>query len=769
LKQLSSDKDPKKKKDKDEAEKLRKTEMFQVFKKLLSKKNLGMELLKNSNGNSANGSRQGNLILKKISLTDSIMEYYKTYCDRDYKNCRKKLTAEEMQLESKAGHLDVKNENWTIGNGSPQLALSLIKLVVTTPLDEKFEFAISGLNEYEYKGFYKGDPLDYKRIFIFFDITNEVPNLTKFKYEIYYKDSLVRGPYNFSSNVKDPMAKPKMVSIGYHDTSIFGQTAIDKLSSFHYDLLLMPGNMGIEAHQNNFKNIENYFDAMEKNLTRAPVMMMPGENEKIDNFAMFGSKFQTLNLRTHIAMDVYQCYINNISIYFLNLSKVVNSAYRFAQVYEGFQELLQNIISTEKKTNRTPKWRVLVTNEPIFCSGVSLDNQKCMKNIFLLKPFHDLARAFGIEIFLSGGTSYYERLELPDFQEVREKRKENKITEAEKIQNENIMKAWNRTNESSMDVRPKEEENDETHLIQEDSENGSQIKKRRLEARRIDDEEENSLSHENLEDMENKLYLDALNEDIRESNAYSNVTANQSDSKYKKSKVQFKKKRSKQYYDEDEEYESEINSKNGKEVFFGFFKKENLQTYFPVIRPFFKMKGPSYIINVGSAGFSRGFTPMRLNTDKFITKNKKTSMKGFVLLTFLNRDSRLFYIDFKNLEIQDFILISSKKIQLIVYKYFFLIMIVIGLFAVCIYANGETCLRLGGCFKISKNSNDFEYLLYEQKKIAQQLREEEKIENMIEEQKKAEEKERRKISQKQKEEVIAQEPDSGNEMSINND
>ena len=55
-----------------------------------------------------------------------------------------------------------------------------------------------------------------------------------------------------------------------------------------------------------------------------------------------------------------------------------------------------------------------------------------MKNLYLLKPFHDLARAFGIEVFLSGGTTYYERIELPDFKELRTSRIERKV---EKIEN----------------------------------------------------------------------------------------------------------------------------------------------------------------------------------------------------------------------------------------------------------------------------------------------------------------------------------------------
>jgi hypothetical protein len=502
---------------KNEAEELRKTEMFQVFQKLLNQKNLGTELLKNASGSgSKKTTRHSQLILKKISLTESIMEFYKTYCDRDYQNCRKRLTSEEMQKETKAGHMDVKNEIWTVTNGSPRLALSLIKLVVTTPSNEKFEFGISDLNEYKYRGFYKGEPLDFKRIFIFFDITNEVTNLSQFKYEIFYKESLIKGPYNFSSNVRNPVAKPKIVSMGYHDTSVFGQTAIDKLSTFHYDLLIIPGNIGIEGYQNNFRNIEDYFEQMEKNFTRAPVMILPGENEKIDNFAMFGSKFLTLNVRNYLGMDVFQFYVNNISIYFLNVTKIVNSNYRFSQIYEVFLDLLKNNTSLEKKTNRSPKWRILVTNEPLFCSGVSIDNQKCMKNLFLLRPFHDLARAYGIDIFLSGGTSYYERVEMPQFSEFRHMR----IEKEEKQKMGTPMQV-----EKKETDKPKQELSnmeDESESMEDDIEQENlDGKDTGIHRRVLQSSNAGVLNKIKVGDMENKLYKDVLDEDIKEQNSIS--------------------------------------------------------------------------------------------------------------------------------------------------------------------------------------------------------------------------------------------------------
>ena len=739
-----------------EAKELRQTEMFQVFRKLLTEKNLGTKLLKNASGSGAGKmSRNDQLILKKISLTESIKDFYNTYCDKELRNCRKRLSSEEMQKETKAGHLDLKNEIWTVTNGSPRLALSLIKLVVTTPSNDKFEFGISDLNEYKYKGFYKGEPLDYKRIFIFFDITNEVTNLCKFKYEIYYKDSLVKGPYHFASNVKDPVAKPKIVSMGYHDNSVFGQTAIDRLSAFHYDLLVVPGNLGIEAYQENFRTFEDYFDQMEKNFTRAPVMMLPGQFEQVDQFAMFGSKFLTLNLRNYLDLDVFQCHVNSISVFFLNLTKVVQSTFRFAQVYEAFLEQLKQVTSLEKKNNRGSKWRILVTNEPLFCSGVAIDNQKCMKNLFLLKPFHDLARAYGIEIFLSGGTSYYERIELPNFRDFREIRMEHETRESQvnPASGDHPEEKDKSVKVASRDVAEESSESSQDAEYRAPSKIGQRI----LE----EDLEDQHLSKIRLSDMEKKLHMEVLDEDFKEQEAISRDFKRKT---YGREAVYCNTKEHSKITER--KYAPDQPATTQNHGFLDIFNRENLQAYLPAINPLFQMQGPSYIINVGSAGFARGFTPSRLNYDKKITKNKKTSMKGFVLLTFLNRDSRVFYIDFKNLEIQDFILISSKKVHLIVYKYFFFIVIFVGLLAVCLYANGETCLRIGGCFKISKNSNDFEYLLYEQKKIAQQLREEEKVEQMIEAQRIAEEDLR---SPPDSGDLVRSGHESGNEMSVHND
>ena len=705
------------------------------------------------------------------------MDYYKVYCNNQYKECKHDVDGGKMKDDFSKGSLSFGEESWTLTKGKPRLLLSMLKLTVENNFKKKFEFSISDINEYSYQGFYKGEPIDYKRIFIFFDITSEIETLNKFSYKILYKGEMIQGPFNFLSNVAENMAKPKIVSIGYHDTSVYGALAIEKLASFHYDLLVIPGNIGLEIQEDGFRHMENYFDRMQKNFTSAPVMMMPGGHESVDNFELFNTKFQALSLKNYREMDAFHCYINEVSLYFLNLTLITQNVHNFPGVFKKFTQVLSSVGNQETKHNKNPKWRILISNEPLFCSGISLDNEKCLKNMFLLKSFHDIARSFGIDVFLTGGTSYYERDELPDFEEFRKWRKENVQEEvpAEPHASGKVKKIQS-FQESDVEMNDRDSESvvDNTSFFDEDLtdsilntsimtedltpsdqlpiKKNSQLLKRSLRKSKTNNTNlvikknrgskgmSNKKLHLNRRILETTTPNDSIKQKNSESNAFYLENSTNKDftflndpdiEKFKKSVI------SKQM----NSFESVNKSSENDNGVWGFLSKEKIESYLSAFKPLFKMKGPSYIINVGSAGYSKGYTPVRLNSDSNINKNKKTAIKGFVLLTFLNRDSRLFYIDFKNLEIQDFILIGEKTIKLTVLKYFLIIFISLGFFSVCLYSNAHTVKRVGQFFKITKNPNNFEYLLYQQEKVANQLREEDKIEKMIQTQREFEKQE----------------------------
>ena len=183
----------------------------------------------------------------------------------------------------------------------------------------------------------------------------------------------------------------------------------------------------------------------------------------------------------------------------------------------------------------------------------------------------------------------------------------------------------------------------------------------------------------------------------------------------------------------------------------GYHTKHKLAKFFPTLVPFFDLNRPTHLINVGSAGFSKGFGPKRLNSDPYISKNQKTAIKGFVLLTFLNQDSRVFYIDFEGLEIEDFVLIGSRAFNFLVFKSIFLILSLLGFMSVCVYANLEICLKVGRYFSWKKDKNDFEYLIEERVKEAHQMKEEARTMKLREEmRKKQEEKQKKQEKEKNK-------------------
>ena len=110
----------------------------------------------------------------------------------------------------------------------------------------------------------------------------------------------LKGPYKFKSRIKryqKPSTqtlkfdeeKLKIVTFGDHDTS--GVEVHKQLSEMDYDLLLLLGDYSYDIFDEFGMRGDKYFDWMEPLLTRAPVLMVPGNHENYDNSRMLNSRF----------------------------------------------------------------------------------------------------------------------------------------------------------------------------------------------------------------------------------------------------------------------------------------------------------------------------------------------------------------------------------------------------------------------------------------------------------------------------------------------
>ena len=985
------------------------TPMFYVMRKMMQKaKNMNdSDDQEHKHGQDMfDQSMHSGLMLKTVQMNQRVMEYYQTNCDENFRNCKqpkKKFNANDFQDEDV-----LSKDTWTLSKGDPALDLTQIFIKVYSG-ENKYMFAVSGVNEYEYRGFYKGQPIDYRRLFISFNITKDIVNKESFGYEVQYKGEKIKGQFQFKSKVYSKLVQPKIVSMGYHDNSFFGELAISKLMAFQYDLLIIPGNIALDVHSRNFQTGEDYFERMQENFTKAPVMFLPGSHESIDNFAFFNNKFQSLNQNEPFKMDVSHFYVNDVSFYFVNLSKVTLSVFRFPRMFNLVKQLFEKIYEKEKRQKIDPRWRLFVTNEPLACSGVSIDNQKCLKNRFLLRPFEDLAKSFGVDMFISGGTSYYERLELGDFWDMKERRKEhtamkkekerieqelqrekeikdmehnNQITEndqvpdklnesgfetlsnvnnktqsdieeeseeenfstssdgkeqyqdkkivtkfnldkvMQEVNNENIpnefednQSMFGKTDFKYNPIVSKLKENNDLEINQklrkaqslklerpkffrQLSSNDVEILSRKEEVRNKSAKSmipiPTNKSHRNksADSASKKVLFDASKNEVRQISTKNgrrqgklvfpdlspirknpsnqphrtnfDIDASSKDfsmkelfddpleirpfsgDKFKQkgrrgkmdtsveepqivnkrtkiyppkkssvkswrgSMVEAKKNKSSQINlstpdlndshvikkpDQNLEVKKEPDNEIGAKVTpftmkhgnmsegmqhkspnqhhskrlrredtvmadsdedeligGGYHTKHKLAKFFPTLVPFFDLNRPTHLINVGSAGFSKGFGPKRLNSDPYISKNQKTAIKGFVLLTFLNQDSRVFYIDFEGLEIEDFVLIGSRAFNFLVFKSIFLILSLLGFMSVCVYANFDICLKVKRYFSWKKDKHDFEYLIDERVKEAHQMKEEARTMKLREEMRKKQEEKQKKKKEKEKQE-----------------
>ena len=75
-------------------------------------------------------------------------------------------------------------------------------------------------------------------------------------------------------------------------------------------------------------------------------------------------------------------------------------------------------------------------------------------------------------------------------------------------------------------------------------------------------------------------------------------------------------------------------------------------------------------------------------------------------------------------------MIGERNIRLDILKPLILIVAILGFLFVCLYSNGHCLIKLISCFRIRKDPKNFEYLIYQQEKQAEQLKRKEKIEEM---------------------------------------
>ena len=261
--------------------------------------------------------------------------------------------------------------------------------------------------------------LEYERIFAFIDIIEpEEPN--GFTYEILYKGERHKGPFEFKSNILKDDQPMKVITFGDHDLAK-GIPTIEAVAKREYDLLLLLGDYAYDIYEENGQKGDDYFEAMEQLLTKAPVVIATGNHERIDSFQMLNSRFKSSSEGDELAKrGVFFKKIRN------TLVVVFNWDFTFANK-DSYQETVSFLRKTLERydNDESVKFRFFVSHRALYCSYI---NQKdlnfkpeCQSQIFYQKQVDDLLSKHGVDLIISGHLHYYERLApMINYQLVRE-------------------------------------------------------------------------------------------------------------------------------------------------------------------------------------------------------------------------------------------------------------------------------------------------------------------------------------------------------------
>lgn len=250
--------------------------------------------------------------------------------------------------------------------------------------------------------------VNYDRTFAFADVIDpEDPQ--KFIYEIIYKGEVVKGPFNFKTNLLNADNPYKIVSFGDHDLAN-GMQTIDTVSKRDYDLLLLLGDYAYDIYEDDGKKGDEYFAAMEKLMTKAPIILATGNHERTDTFQMFAARFQFAQIENDLSKyGVFYHKVRNTLIVTYNWDYVFLSNENFDK---SFHFLEKTLISHENDPEI--KFRLFVSHRALVCSYINqpADDFKpeCQTQIFYQKPVEELLVKYGVDFVLSGHIHYYERI-----------------------------------------------------------------------------------------------------------------------------------------------------------------------------------------------------------------------------------------------------------------------------------------------------------------------------------------------------------------------
>lgn len=238
--------------------------------------------------------------------------------------------------------------------------------------------------------------------FYFFSVTDAIPNKSKFKYRIVSKTE-VAGPFYFSSYFYSGNIDSIKV-FSEHDHKRIGVKTIQRLEEEEYDLLILNGNFAHYYHSEEGETGNQYFQAMQRLMTKTPVIIMPGKRENFDRFNMFNNRFVMPGAKSAADNAVFRFALGKNVFIAINLEAVLQEEVYGSVVFQNLIEKFEEFLKEAAASN--PSSILVITNVALYCSSGKVGG--CHSNLLYLKPFEDLMDKYKVNLVLTSGVKFYE-------------------------------------------------------------------------------------------------------------------------------------------------------------------------------------------------------------------------------------------------------------------------------------------------------------------------------------------------------------------------
>ena len=291
--------------------------------------------------------------------------------------------------------------------------LDNLKLEVEFDGSETKSYSITTHRDYKYQydppenGSEKDKLTNIERTFAFADIISPL-NASKFKYMIKHKDKVIKGPYDFETNVATKDKPVRMISFGDHDL-FNGMDIINSLKKVNYDVMVLLGDYSYDIQDDNGQRGDDYFEAMEPIMTKAPVVLILGNHDNFDESRLFGSRFIFPLTTTSASVNYYHFVIQNTLFIGLNFDMLMLNKANMKAYYEYVRKTLESYAN-----DKTITQRIFVSHRPFMCSNSVLESLglpvSCKTALYHFKYLDDLLMKYDVRVALSAHEHFYERL-----------------------------------------------------------------------------------------------------------------------------------------------------------------------------------------------------------------------------------------------------------------------------------------------------------------------------------------------------------------------